>query len=84
MVLLRVLSHPGYGNFKCYIIGKWTCLSFLRLGNFISFCHKINLEMKKQLQSITYGGFEELLKTEPTFKRSSVQDFGTPIGRNGM
>ena len=34
--LMKVLSHPGRGNSERCIVGKWTCLSFLRMFRFSS------------------------------------------------
>lgn len=30
VMLMKVLITPGHGNFECYIIGNWTCFSFLK------------------------------------------------------
>ena len=29
-MLMKVLSDPCQGNFKCYIIGNWMCFIFLK------------------------------------------------------
>ena len=29
-MLMKVLSHPGHGNCKSYVVGNWTCFSFLK------------------------------------------------------
>ena len=30
-MLMKILSHPGQVNSKCYSVGNWTCFSFLNM-----------------------------------------------------
>ena len=46
-MLTNVLSHTGHGSFKCCIVGKWTCFSFLKM---------FHLSSKRLLQFSLTGG----------------------------